>query len=198
MKVSMSQQKNEESPSSFVRLNNVDLAKLKESREKFEAQGGHHFVEKVIQGEYNLEGAPSFLAEVKTDHTKFILASDEPAILGGLGVHTSPFTYVLYGTTACFANTLAIMCAEKEVRLKTLKVRGTVHYDIGPLLTDSRWPLIKELIIEVEADKNIESIIKEAEEKCPSVYAWSQPIKTEIRQIAASGHEIPSLRKNTN
>jgi uncharacterized OsmC-like protein len=166
--------------SSTVRFNNVDLAKIAQSKKEFEKENGHHHVEKVIQGEYNLEGSPAFLAEVKTDHSKFILASDEPAILGGIGVHTSPFTYVLYGTMACFASTLAIVCAEKELPLKTLKITGKVRYDIGPLLTDSKWPLIKELILEVEADKNITDIIEEAREKCPSVYAWSHPIKTEI------------------
>jgi uncharacterized OsmC-like protein len=165
-----------------VRLNNIDLEKIRQSKEKFEEENGHHFVQKSIEGEYNLEDAPSFLAKIKTDHTKFILASDEPAILGGLGVHVSPFTYVLYGTVACFANTLAIICAEKQVSLKSLKVTGTVNYDIGPLLTDAKWPLINDLTLEVEADKNITSIIKEAQEKCPSIYAWSHPINTEIRQ----------------
>jgi len=164
------------------RINNVDLAKIKESKEIFEKDDGHHFVEKVIQGEYNLEGAPTFLGEVQTDRTKFILTSDEPAILGGLGVHTSPFTYVLYGTIACFASTLAVLCAQKQVSLKTLKITGKVHYDIGPLLTDSNWPLIKDLVLEVEADKNIASIIEEAQAKCPSVYAWSHPITTDIQQ----------------
>jgi uncharacterized OsmC-like protein len=167
---------------SSIRFNNLDLTKINESKQKFEKEQGHHFVEKVIQGEYKLEGAPNFLAEVQTDHTKFILASDEPAILGGLGVHTSPFTYVLYGTMACYANTLALMCARKGVSLKFLKVKGTVRYDIGPLLTDLSSPLIQELILEVEADKDIASIIKEAQEKCPSVYAWSHAIKTQIYQ----------------
>ncbi len=171
-----------EERSSKIRFNNVDLARINQSKQKFEEENGHHFVEKVIQGEYMLEGVPNFLAEVQTDHTKFILASDEPTILGGLGVHTSPFTYVLYGTMACFASTLALMCAEKRVPLKTLKIKGKVHYDIGPLLTDSKWPLIQELVLEVEADKDIAGIVKEAQEKCPSVYAWSHPIRTEIFQ----------------
>ncbi len=165
-----------------MRFNNLDLARIKQSKEEFEKDSGHHFVEKVIRGEYKLEGAPNFLGEVQTDHTKFILASDEPAILGGLGVHTSPFTYVLYGTVACFANTLALICVEKRVSLKTLKVKGRVRYDIGPLLTDSNWPLIQDLTLEVEADKDITEIIKIAREKCPSIYAWSHPIRTEIIQ----------------
>jgi uncharacterized OsmC-like protein len=169
--------------SSGDRLNNVDLLKIKQSREEFEKANGHHYVEKVIQGEYKLEGAPTFQAEVQTDHTKFTLASDEPAILGGLGVHTSPFTYVLFGTMACFANTLAIMCAENQLPLKSLKIKGKVNYDIGPLLTKANWPLISQLTLEVEADRDITEIIRMAQEKCPSVYAWNHPIKTEIVQL---------------
>ena len=168
---------------SYSRLNNVDLLKIKQSREEFEKDNGHHYVEKVIQGEYKLEGAPTFQAEVQTDHTKFTLGSDEPAILGGLGVHTSPFTYVLFGTIACFASTLAIMCAENKMPLKSLKIKGKVNYDIGPLLSKADWPLISKLTLEVEADKDITAIIKIAREKCPSIYAWTHPIKTEIVQL---------------
>ena len=178
--------------SSTVRFDNVDLAKIAQSKREFEKENGHHYVEKIIQGEYSFEGSPAFLAEVKTDHSRFILTSDEPSILGGLGVHTSPFTYVLYGTMACFASTLAIVCAEKQLPLKALKITGKVRYDIGPLLTDSKWPLIRELILEVEADKNISNIIEEAREKCPSVYAWNNPIKTEILQVVKSDTEFKS------
>jgi uncharacterized OsmC-like protein len=165
------------------RLNNIDLSRVEQSRKEFERERGHHYVEKVIQGEYRVDGSPAFLAEVQTDHTKFIQASDEPAILGGLGVHTSPLTYVLFGTMACFASTVAIICAEKQVSLKYLKVNGKLRYDIGPLLTQADWPLIKELILEVEADKDIANIINIARQKCPSVYAFSNSIKTEIAQV---------------
>jgi uncharacterized OsmC-like protein len=181
--MSLNMQTSDEKSSVVIRFNNVDLSKLKESREKFEEENGHHNVEKIIRGEYNLEEGPSFIGEVHTDHTKFILSSDEPSILGGLGVHTSPFTYVLYGTIACFANTVAIVCAEKRVALRKLNITGKVRYDIGPLLTSSKWPLISDLILEVEADKDIRSIILEAREKCPSIYTWSHPVKTEIVQV---------------
>jgi organic hydroperoxide reductase OsmC/OhrA len=166
------------------KANNVDLRKIMESKFQFQKDSGHHHVEKVIQGVYNLDGAPMFQAEVQTDHTRFTLASDEPAILGGLGVHTSPFTYVLFGTIACYANTLALVCAENHISLKTLKVKGRVNYDIGPLLTQFDWPLVSQLTLEIEADRDIADMIRIAREKCPSVYAWSHPIKTEIVQVS--------------
>ena len=113
-----------------VRLNNVNLGVIKQSKENFENDGGHHYVERILEGEYKLEGSPSFTSEVKTDHSKFTLSSDEPGILGGMGIHPSPFTYVLFGTVACYATTLAIKCAERQIRLEKLRVRGTIHYDL--------------------------------------------------------------------
>ena len=163
------------------RLNNVDITIVKQSKETFEKDGGHHYVEKVIQGEYKLEGSPAFVAEIQTEHSKFTLASDEPSILGGTGIHTSPFTYVLFGTIACYATTLAMKCAERQIRLEKLKVKGTIHYDLGPMLSKDDWPLVNELILEVESDKNITNVIKEA--KCPSLYTWEHAIKTKVVQV---------------
>ena len=163
------------------RLNNVDITIVKQSKETFEKHGGHHYVEKVIQGEYKLDGSPAFVAEIQTEHSKFTLASDEPSILGGTGIHTSPFTYVLFGTIACYATTLAMKCAERQIRLEKLKVKGTIHYDLGPMLSKGDWPLVNELILEVESDKNITNVIKEA--KCPSLYTWEHAMKTKVVQV---------------
>lgn len=162
------------------RLNNVDLVMVRQSKENFEMTDGHHYVEKKVVGEYRSEGSPSFVAEVQTDHSKFTLSSDEPVILGGAGVHVSPFTYVLFGTVACFATTVAMKCAEKQIQLEKLRVSGTVHYDIGPMLSSADWPLVNELVLEVESDKDISKIISDAE--CPSLFTWAHAIKTRIVQ----------------
>lgn len=162
------------------RLNNVDLVTVERSKADFEKNDGHHYVEKKVVGEYRLEGSPSFAAEVHTDHSSFTLSSDEPVILGGAGIHVSPFTYVLFGTVACFATTVAMKCAEKQIQLEKLRVSGTVHYDIGPMLSSADWPLVNELILEVESDKDIAQIVSDA--KCPSLFTWAHEIKTKIVQ----------------
>ena len=166
---------------SSTRVNNVDLMIVNQSKETFEKDNGHHYVEKVLQGEYRLEGSPAFVAELQTEHSKFVLSSDEPGILGGMGIHTSPFTYVLFGTVACFATTIAMKCAQKQISLEKLKVKGTVHYDIGPMLSGADWPLVNELILEVEADKDITSIFNDA--KCPAMFTWGHAIKTRVIQV---------------
>jgi len=163
-------------------LNNVDLEVVRKTRRTFQEEGGHHYVEKDIEGEYRLEGSPSFVAELRSDASSHLVASDEPGILGGKGVHVSPLTYVLYGVVACFANTVAIQCSLKGVALKKMTLRGRLTYDIGPVLTGIESPLIRELRIEVEADRDIREIVELSARRCPALFAISHGIKTDVMQ----------------
>jgi uncharacterized OsmC-like protein len=167
-------------------LNNIDLDMIGKTRKAFEAEGGHHYVEKTIEGEYRLNGSPSFVAELHSDASNHLVASDEPKILGGSGVHVSPLTYVLYGVVACFANTVAIQCSLKGVSLKRMKLKGELLYDIGPVLTGIDSPLIRELRIEVDADKDIRKIVELSSKRCPALFAISHGIKTDVAQKAES------------
>jgi len=172
------------------RLNNVDLVVVRDSTKMFEMDGGHHDIEKTIEGEYSVDGSPSFSAILHSDSSDFAVGSDEPKILGGIGVHPSPLSYILYGVLACYANALAIQCSLKGLRLRRLKVKGTLSYDVGPMLTETVSPLIKGLKIEVDADKKIEEIVNLAKERCPGVYAIDHAIKTEIVQVKVSPKTI--------
>lgn len=165
------------------RTNNVNLRTVSETSRSFERDGGHHKIEKVIEGEYRLEaGSPSFVADVRSEASTFALGSDEPSILGGHGVQVSPLTYVLYGITACFANTVAIQAALGGVALNDLRVEGRLHYDIGPMLTDTTSPLVTKLELRVRADRDIREIVKRSEERCPALFLVRQSIKTDVSQ----------------
>jgi uncharacterized OsmC-like protein len=168
------------------RVNNIDLGIIGDSRKMFEGDGGHHHVEKLIEGEYRLEGSPAFTAELRSDLSNFVVTSDEPKILGGQGVQPSPLSYVLFGVMACYANSLAIQCGLKGVKLQRMRLKGQLLYDVGPLLTGIDSPLIKELKIEVEADRDIGEIIGLTNARCPALYAINHAIKTEVLQ-AKSG-----------
>ncbi len=163
-------------------LNNVDLRVVRMSRRAFGEEGGHHYVEKTVEGEYRLEGSPSFVAELRSDASSYVVSSDEPRILGGGGVHVSPLTYVLYGVVACFANTVAIQCGLKGVALRKMRLKGQLKYDIGPMLTGIDSPLIRELRIEVDADRDISEIVKASARRCPALFAISHGVKTEVGQ----------------
>jgi uncharacterized OsmC-like protein len=174
-------------------LNNVDLDVVRKSRRAFEGEAGHHYVEKTIEGEYRLNDSPSFVAELHSDASNHLVASDEPRILGGRGVHVSPLTYVLYGVVACFANTVAIQCSLRGVSLKRMKLKGELLYDIGPVLTGIDSPLIRELRIEVDADKDIGEIVELSTKRCPALFALSNGIPTRVTQKTASRHR-PRVR----
>ncbi len=163
-------------------LNNIDLEAVAETKKAFEKEDGHHHVEKNIGGVYRLEGSPSFVAELRTDASNVIVSSDEPKALGGRGVHVSPLTYVLFGVTACFANSLAIQCSLNGVELRSLKLKSHLSYDIGPVLSGIDSPLIEELAIEVESDKDITELIELTKERCPALYAINHAIKTDVFQ----------------
>jgi uncharacterized OsmC-like protein len=166
-------------------VNNIDLGAVSVSKREFERDGGHHYVEKVIEGALRLEGSPAFVAELKSDASAYLVECDEPRVLGGHGVHTSPLSYVLFGVLACYANTLAIQCGLNGISLGRMKVRGRLSYDIGPLLTGIDAPLIKELRIEVEADKDVRQMIEVSNERCPALHLVDHAIRTKVVQWEA-------------
>ena len=163
-------------------LNNINLELVKSTSNK--AINGSFPIEKIINGEFNLSGSPMFSAEVGSEYTKFKFGSDEPGTLGGKGVQPSPLTYVLFGVMACYGSSLAAECAEEGLAIKDMKVRGKLSYDLGPVVTDVKTPIITGLKLEIISSTNLETQIKKAWAKCPAVYALQNPIPTEIVQVS--------------
>ena len=88
----------------------------------------------------------------------------------------------MYGVVACFANTVAIQCGLKGVALKKMRLKGQLKYDIGPMLTGIDSPLIRELRIEVDADRDISEIVKVSAGRCPALFAISHGVRAEVGQ----------------
>lgn len=165
-------------------LNNINLELHEASSKKAKGNNNSLPVEKTINGEFNLSGSPMFSAEVGSEFTKMKLGSDEPSSLGGRGVQPSPLTYVLFGVMACYGSSLAAECAEEGLELKDIKIRGKLSYDLGPVVTDARAPIITGLRLEVISSSDLKAQIRKAWEKCPAVYAIQNPIPTEIQQVS--------------
>lgn len=163
-------------------VNNVDLTIVEESRKKAEENNGHFEVEKHIEGEFHLEGSPMFTADLMSERALFRTGADEPGLLGGKGVHATPLNYLMFGVMSCYASTLAIQAGLKGIKFGKLKVRGHLYYDVGPLLTGGDSPLIKELKLEVESDKDLKEAIEISNKRCPALYAIANGIKTEVKQ----------------
>lgn len=164
-------------------VNNINMTELNKTENKIKSSGGHLYVEKHINGEFNFNGSPMFKAELGSEKAKFILGADEPGILGGQGVHATPLNYLMMGIMSCFASTVAIQASKMGIILKKLNFKGHLYYDIGPVVIDSDFPIIKSLKIEVEADQEIGEVLKRSRKACPALYAIMNPIPTEISQI---------------
>ncbi len=165
------------------KINNIDMIELEKTKNKIKSNGGHFYVEKHIDGEFHMEGSPMFTAELGSEKAKFTLGADEPGILGGQGVHATPLNYLMMGVMSCFASTVAIQAAKKGMILKKLKFKGHLYYDIGPVVVESGFPIIKSLKIDVESDQDIKEVLELSKKACPALYAIVNPIHTEISQI---------------
>ena len=164
-------------------VNNIDLDIVRETGKKTEAGKGHFDVEKHLEGEFHFEGSPMFTAKLMSEKATFTMGADEPGLLGGKGVYATPLNYVMFGVMACYASTVALQAALKGVVLGKMKVKGHLYYDVGPMLSGIDSPLIKELKIEVEADKDIREILEISRKRCPALYAIANGIKTDVRQL---------------
>ncbi|WP_287954653.1 OsmC family protein [Acidiplasma sp.] len=164
-------------------INNIDMEKLEQTSKKVHENGGHFGSEKHIKGEFHFEGSPMFTAELSSEKAKFILGADEPGVLGGQGTHATPLNYLMMGVMSCFASTVAIQAAKRGVRLNKLNFTGHLYYDIGPVVEDSNFPIIKSIKIDVESDEDIRDILIASRKACPALYAMINPIPTEIAQI---------------
>ncbi|AWS00281.1 OsmC family peroxiredoxin [Metallosphaera hakonensis JCM 8857 = DSM 7519] len=165
-----------------MRVNNIDQDSVKDLRKKVEENGSIP-MERVIEGEFRLEGSPMFVAEMRTETTKVVVTADEPKVLGGQGVHGTPLSYVLFGILACFASTLAIVASDKGISLGKLRVTGRIQYDLAPVVTESDSKIISKVIIDVGSDKNLESVLPIAVKRCPALYLTINPIPVEVRQV---------------
>ncbi len=165
-------------------VNNVNLDLQEASAKKARENNNSIPVSKTISGVFNLSGSPMFTADLKTEASTFTMGCDEPTVLGGQGVQPTPLTYILYGIMACYSSTLAGECALDGLVLSDLKIRGTLDYDIGTVVTGVKSQIIKGLKLEVLSSTKLEKQIKNAWVKCPAVYAIQNPIDTEIVQVS--------------
>lgn len=164
-------------------VNNVNLDLQDVTSKKARENGNSIPVSKTLYGTFNLAGSPMFSAHLKSESTVTTLGCDEPTVLGGQGIQPTPLTYILYGIMACYSSTLAGECAHEGIVLDSLNIRGTLEYDIAPVVTQTEIPIITGLKLEVISSAKLEEQIKKAWKKCPAVFAIQNPVPTEIYQV---------------
>lgn len=164
-------------------LNNVNAGALEQVAR--EAQTDKSKVKRTqkIEGEWLLaEGGPQFRAEVSFEGGKIVMESDQPKNFGGGGTRPGPLHYCFFGLVACYTSTFAAMASMMGLKLRklTAKLEGNLNY--SRVFGLSQEPVMEEIRITlaVESDasrEKLEEIEKLAYERCPAVFALTEPVK---------------------
>lgn len=169
-----------------MKINNVNLEKAGAFVEEVKRDKSKALKAKRIEGSWNLEdGKVQFAATLEHANGKTTIEADGPPFLGGSGIKPDPVQYCLFGLAACYAQTFALIAAEKGIRLKQLKVAAENKVNLSRALGLSNEPIVEKAILEVDASgekgENLSEIKKLAEQRCPGVYCLINAIKLEIK-----------------
>jgi len=164
-------------------LNNVNVGTLEQVIKDAETDKSKVKRTQKVEGEWLLEeGGPQFRAEVNFEGGKIIMESDQPKNLGGGGTRPGPLHYCFFGLVSCYTTTFATMASMMGIRLQklTAKLEGDVNF--SRVFGLSKEPVIEEIRItlQVESDasrEQLEEAEKLAYERCPAVFALTEPVK---------------------
>jgi len=164
-------------------LNNVNVSILEQVTREAETDKSKVRRIQKVDGEWLLEeGGPQFRAEVSFEGGKVVFESDQPKSLGGGGTRPGPLQYCFFGLVACYTATFAAMASQMGIKLRKLTAKLEGNLNFSRVFGLSREPVMEEIRIalEVESDapkEKLEEAEKLAHERCPAVFALTEPVK---------------------
>jgi uncharacterized OsmC-like protein len=166
-------------------INNVDLdkvAKITESGKKEKLT-----LRKPIKlyGEWNLDPTKEyqFRTELQYEKGKQVVEIDSPSFLGGNGNRLGPMAYCIAGITSCFVATFVTVASSKGIRLSKLNVDTQCNINFAKTFDIVNEPITEGIELQIEAEspdadkKQLQEIIRMAEERCPAMYSTKHEIK---------------------
>jgi uncharacterized OsmC-like protein len=166
-------------------INNVDLdkvAKITESGKKEKLT-----LRKPIKlyGEWNLDPTKEyqFRTELQYEKGKQVVEIDSPSFLGGNGNRLGPMAYCIAGITSCFVATFVTVTSSKGIRLSKLNVDTQCDINFAKTFDIANEPITEGIELQIEAEspdadkKQLQEIIRMAEERCPAMYSTKHEIK---------------------
>ncbi len=173
-----------------MKLNNVDVDKLKKVEEEIRADLSKAKKVNRIEGDWNSGEGSQFSATVGFENGKVTLESDQPGFLGGGGTVPGPMVYCLFGSASCYAATFATMAALEGVELKRFRLIAEASVDFSKVLGLSDNPIAEgvKFTLEVESDasaQKLQELEDLATQRCPAVYCLTNPIplETELKKV---------------
>ncbi|MBU0508567.1 OsmC family protein [bacterium] len=139
---------------------------------------------KTVSGTCNFaDGQPHFEAVLEFPKGKATLPSDQPPFMGGGGLAPDPILYCLYGTASCFAGTMMLIIAQRNLKVDSLKVSVQNKLNLLKPLGLGEAPLVEGVTISLEysgaaTQREMDEAVAEAMETCPGAYCLKNPILT--------------------
>ncbi len=164
-----------------MKVNNVDVEKLKATVEAVSADLSKAKKVNRIEGEWNTGEGSQFRATVQFEGGRMTLEADQPGFLGGGGTQPGPMIYCLYGSASCYAATFATMAAMEGIELKKMTIVAEAAVDFSRVFGLSDNPIAEgvKFTLTVDSDASADKL-RELEElskqKCPAVYCLTNPI----------------------
>ena len=160
----------------------VNLQAVEKFAREVQADGELARKTKTVSGEGNFRaGEPHFTATLEFPAGKALLESDQLPLLGGAGSAPDPILYCLYGTAACFAGTVMLLLAQRNIALESLRVTAQNRLNLHKPLGLGEAPIVEGVWISVDymggADEAaMAAVVAEAVETCPAAWCLTHPI----------------------
>jgi uncharacterized OsmC-like protein len=166
-----------------MKINNVNLAKIQETKEKLEKViwPEHRIFE--VSGEWVFDKV-QFMGYVEYDNGSTFLISDQIYAFGGNGNAPHPLQYVLFGIISCYSMVFMAEAASKGIIIRSLKSRGYIKVNVKAAVLGEDKPLVEKVGVTLEVDTDaspdeLEELKILAIKGCPSAYFVMNPIEFE-------------------
>jgi uncharacterized OsmC-like protein len=166
-----------------MKINNVNLAKIQETKEKLE-EGiwpEHRIFE--VSGEWVFDKV-QFMGHVEYDNGATFLISDQIYAFGGNGNAPHPLHYALFGIISCYSMVFMAKAASKGIIIRSLKAKGYMKVNVKAAVLIEDKPLVEKVGVTLEVDtdaspEELEELKILAIKGCPSIYFLRNPIEFE-------------------
>jgi uncharacterized OsmC-like protein len=138
-----------------------------------------------LYGEWNLDLSKGyqFRTELSYEKGNQVVEIDSPSFLGGNGNRLGPMAYCVAGITSCFVATFVTLVSSKNIRLSKLNVSAQCDINFSKTFDVADEPITEGIEFQIKAEspnadkKQLQEIIRLAEEKCPAIYSMKHEIK---------------------
>ena len=166
-------------------INNVDLDKVAKTTESGKKEKLTLRKPVKLYGEWNLDPTKGyqFRTELTYEKGKQVVEIDSPSFLGGNGNRLGPMAYCIAGITSCFVATFVTVASSKGIRLSKLNVDTQCNINFAKTFDIVDEPITEGIEFQIEAEspdadkKQLQEIIRMAEERCPAMYSMKHEIK---------------------